>query len=173
MARSQTLKDPVQHLKDLIVKRGVSGYVGTSVFGACCVWDPNDHTHSDTYDDALAFLRETHKRDPEEYGRLLFELTHCENDLFYQIPDYFGASGCMIYLRRVEAKKEVAITFVFPLLDAKEFEDDIEILSHISSIWAKIAHCEINQVRLFANESFLKWVNMEEENLLYTEYESN
>ena len=174
MSRSHSLKDPIQHLKDLIAKKGVSGHHGTSFYGANVVWNPSEYSHSDTYDDAFDLLLETQRKDPHEYGALAFHLTHCRSeDLYYQLPDYYGTEGCMVYLRQEEAKNELAVTFVLPMFDASEFEDDIEILSHMALIWAKIAQRETCQVRLFCNEAFLRWETMEEDNLLFTEYESN
>ncbi len=152
----------------------MSGHHGTSLYGANIVWDPSEHAHSDTIDDALDALRDVYREDPDDYGKLLFHLTHCKGkDLFYQLPDFFGSEGCMVYLRQDEAKNELAVTFVFPILDAGSFEDDIEILSHFALVWAKTAHKTASQVRLFCNEAFLFWGDMEGDNLLYTEYESN
>lgn len=174
MPRSQSLKEPVQHIKDLIAKRGVSGRYGTSLYGANILWVPQEYAHSDTYDDAMDFLRENFRKDPEEYGRLCYHLTHnTSGDLYYQLHDFYSLCGVMLYIRREDPNNELGVTFVFPRLDAKEFEEDIEILSHIAMELAKMARKETGQVRLFANEAFLRWENMEEDNLLYTEYESN
>lgn len=172
MPRSQNLKDPVSHLKNLIVKRGESGHLWTFFNGANVVWDPREHAHSDTYQDAKDVLLDW--ADDPCYKSFIVNLTHrAGEDFYYPISEFSVFPFGTVYLHRDTAHNSLGVTFTLPYLDASEFDVDVEILSHISLFWAKIAHAEVTSLRAFINCAFLKWEDMEGDNLLFTEYESN
>jgi hypothetical protein len=173
MTRTQTLNDPTTHLKDLIAKKGVSEHHCTSLSGVNIVVNPHDHIHSDSEKDTMDLLLKCVERDPE-YGRLIAHISHVDNEhLYYLLEDYYGLEGLMCYIKVNRAEEQFAVSFVVPEVDANVFSDDVEILSHMVVFWAKIARLPVKQFQIYIPYAHMRWEAMEEDNLLYTEYESN
>jgi hypothetical protein len=173
MPKPKPLKYPVTHLKNLIATRGDSGRYWTSYSGANIVWNPIEHSHSDTYQDAKDILYGFGEH--EEYREFLFLLTHgTDIYLSFALPFYNETDGCVVYVHRDEGNTPLEFTFVFPSMDAVDFETEVELLSHMSIFWAKTANREVKQVRAFISRAFHRWEDMEEEKILHSfEYESN
>jgi len=171
MPKLQPLKDPAAFLKDLVTQRGESQQHVCMFYGANLTFNPNEYSHSDTHQDTLELLRSVAEED-DEYRKVVVRLSHA--DLVsetYRFKDYFGLIGVFSYIQK--SNEALDVTFCFPLVNANRFFLDVEILSHMAIHWAKIARKDINSVRVFINQAYLRWEDMEEENLLYTEYESN
>ena len=106
-------------------------------------------------------------RDPE-YGRLIAHISHVDNaHMYYLLEDYYGLKGMMCYIRIDRAEEKFDVSFVIPEVDAYNFEDDIEILSHMTMFWSKIARLQAKQFKIFIPYAFMTWETMEEENLLF------
>ena len=172
MAKSQPVKDPAAFLKDLVARRGQSQRYATVFSGANVSFDPNEHSHSDTYTDTLSFLQRL-AENSRKYQRVITWLGHADHvEEHFVFPEYFGLTGVVAYIRK-DKEEGFSVSFCFPQANISRIYVDVEILSHIALRWAKIANHELNEVRLFINYAFLKWEDMEEENLLYTEFESD
>jgi len=171
MTKHQPLKDPGAFLKDLIARKGESQQYACVFHGANLTFNPHDHAHSDTYDDAIDFLRRVMVTD-DEYCKLVSLLSHVDSvQEHYRFKEYFGLTGLFAYIR--SDSEGFSVTFSFPSINASRFSVDVEVISHIALLWAKIVGKELTQVRAFINYAFLRWEDMEEENLLYTEFESD
>jgi hypothetical protein len=172
MAKSQPVKDPAAFLKDLVARRGQSQRYATVFHGANVLFCPHEHSHSDTYQDSLSYLRRI-AESSEEYRKVIACLTHTDRvEETFNFPEYFGLTGVFAYIRN-DREEGFSITFCFPMADIRRFHVDVEILSHIALHWAKLARKDLDEVRVFINYAYLRWEDMEEGNLLYTEYESN
>lgn len=172
MAKSQPVKDPAAFLKDLVARRGQSQRYATVFRGANVLFNPHEHSHSDTYSDSLTFLQRV-AESSAEYQKVISRLTHADKiDETFRFPEYFGLTGLVAYLRN-DTEEGFSATFVFPMINVSRFSIDIEIMSHIALHWAKLARKDLNEVRAFIDYAFLKWEDMEEENLLFTEFESD
>jgi hypothetical protein len=171
MPKSQPLKDPAAFLKDLVSRKGESQRHATVFNGANLSFDPNEHSHSDTYDDTFGFINDIVQKDGK-YRKLVAFLCHGDtvSDV-YRFEYYFGLKGVFAYVHK--DPESFRVTFCFPLINASRFHVDVEILSHIACHWAKIAGKDIESVRVFIDQAFLRWEDMEEENLLFTEFESD
>lgn len=171
MPKSQPLKDPAAFLKDLVSRKGESQRYATSFYGANLTFDPNEHAHSDTHSDTLEFLGNLAQEDGK-YRKLITYLCHGEvvSDV-YRFKEYFGLVGVFAYINK--DTDGLRVTFCLPRANASRFSLDIEILSHMALHWAKIARKDIESVRVFIDQAFLRWEDMEEENLLFTEFESD
>ena len=171
MPKSQPLKDPATFLKDLVSRKGESQRHATVFHGANLAFDPNEHSHSDTHADTLGFLGQLAQED-EKYRKLITYLCHGDvvSDV-YPFKEYFGLSGAFAYISK--DAEGFRTTFCFPLINANRFHLDVEILSHIALHWAKVARKDEVSVRVFIDQAFLRWEDMEEENLLFTEFESD
>lgn len=170
MPKSQPLKDPAAFLKDLVSRKGESQQYVTMFYGANLTFDPNEHAHSDTYQDTLGYLRRV--AESGKYQKLTTYLSHGDvvSETF-RFKEYFGLTGVFAYINKDADSFQV--TFCFPMVNASRFSLDVEILSHIALHWAKIARKDITLVRVFIDRAFLRWEDMEEENLLFTEFESD
>jgi hypothetical protein len=171
MPKPQPLKDPAAFLKDLVSRKGESQRYATVFHGANLTFDPNEHAHSDTYDDTHAFLRGILENDGK-YRKVAAFLCHADtvSDVF-RFKEYFGMNGVFVYIYKTP--EDFKATFCFPMVNASRFHLDVEILSHMALHWAKIAGKEVESVRVFIDRAFLRWEDMEEENLLFTEFESD
>ena len=170
---NENLLDPAEDLKKLIVQNGRSERHATTLPAVVLSFDPHEHIRSDFEDDTMAMLRDFTQED-EEYNKLVAWLTHADNVFhIHQFKDYFGSSTTSAYLRLNKSEGVFEITFAFPVVDASKFATDVAILSRISTFWASLARVEISQISVFIHHSYLRWEVMEEEELLYTEYESN
>lgn len=173
MPRTRTPKDPATHLKDLVVKRGESESFGTVFYGANLVVNPDDHAHSDSYDDARDVIQTLAERS-EEYRKFIAKITHGDSySLTFLFPSYFDTEGCLAYFRGDADSRAVNVTFVLKEANVKLFDSDVEILSHIAAYWARLANREIKEMRIFVNQAFITWEDMEQDSLLYNEYESD
>jgi hypothetical protein len=171
MPKPQPLKEPAAFLTDLVSRKGESQQYATVFYGANLTFDPNEHSHSDTYQDTLGFLHRIVEKD-SKYRKLVAYLSHADNvSEVYRFEEYFGLSGVFAYVNK--SPEELQVTFCFPMVNASRFYLDVEILSHMALHWAKIARKDACSVRVFIDRAFLRWEDMEENNLLYTEYESN
>jgi hypothetical protein len=171
MPKSQPLKDPAAFLKDLVSRRGESQQYATMFYGANLTFDPNEHSHSDTYADTLGFLQNLVQQD-KKYRKLVSFLSHADViSETYRFKEYFGLTGVFAYINK--DADSLRVTFCFPLVNASRFFLDVEILSHIALHWAKIARKDVESVRVFIDQAVLRWEDMEEENLLFTEFESD
>ena len=167
MPRTQTLNDPVAHLKNLIAKRGVSEHHCTSLTGVSISVDPYNHIHSDSEKDTMDLLLKCMDRDPQ-YGRLIAHISHIDNaQMYYLLEDYYGLAGMMCYIRIDRAEEKFDVSFTVPQVDAYNFEDDVEILSHMTVFWSKIARLPVKQFKIFIPYAYMTWETMEEENLLF------
>lgn len=172
MAHNRPLKDPAAFLKDLVANKGTSEQHGCVFRGANLAFDPTEQGHSDTYDDTMSLVRDLVPSE-KKYRKLVSTLTHFDTVYeSYTFSNYFGLKGVSAYIRK-SPTEEFTVTFTFPMIDANRFALDIEIVSHISNFWAKISGQECRATRVFIDYAYLRWEDMEEENLLYTEYESN
>lgn len=172
MTRNQLLKDPAAFLKDLLVQKGTSEQYACVFRGANLTWNPQDHAHSDTYPDTMSLAREWAVEDTN-YQRMSTFLSHGDAvNEFLQLDSYFGLKGVMIYLRK-SPEEGFHVTVIMPMINASKFSLDVEILSHLTLLWAKIAGSEKPNLRVFIDYAFLRWEDMEEENLLYAEQESD
>lgn len=172
MAKSQPVKDPAAFLKDLIARRGQSQRYATVFHGANVLFDPREHSHSDTYTDTLSYMQRLAETSGK-YRRVVTWLSHANHvDETYRFPEYFGLDGVVAYIRK-DKEEGFSVTFCFPSANISRISVDVEIMSHIALLWAKIAGHDLTEVRLFINYAFLKWEDMEEENLLFTEFESD
>lgn len=172
MSKSQPLKDPAAFLKDLVVRRGESQRLACVFHGANLTFNPNEHAHSDTYDDTMDFVRRIMEVDGK-YRKVACLLSHVDTVReTYRFKEYFGLTGVFAYIS-LDPVEGLSVTFCFPLINASRFGLDVEILSHIALHWAKLARTEITTLRVFIDQSFLRWEDMEEENLLFTEFESD
>lgn len=173
MARPQPVKDPAQFLKDLVVRLGESEQYATVFRGANLLYTPQDHCHSDTYDDTMGLLVDLVEED-ENYRSFVSRLSHTgfltEK---YEFPNYFGIKGVCVFVRHNHVENDFSVTFLMPQIDAQKFWLDIQILGHIALHWAKLAREDLTEVRVFIDYTFLRWEDMEEENLLFTEFESD
>jgi hypothetical protein len=171
MPKSQPLKDPAAFLKDLVSGKGESQQYATAFYGANLTFDPNEHAHSDTHSDTLGLLGHLAQEDAK-YRKLITFLCHGDvvSDV-YRFKEYFGLVGVFAYVRK--DAEGFRVTFCFPLINANRFHVDVEILSHMALHWAKIARKDTVSVRVFIDQAFLRWEDMEEENLLFTEFESD
>ena len=173
MAKKQPLKDPANHLKNLIATRGKSERYATVFRGAHLMWDPHEHSHSDTYDDTMAYVLDITDGDGK-YAKMIWALSHhTDGDHTYTFADYFGIGGVTALVEKEYEGDHLEVTFVFPYVDAAKFGLDVEILSHIAKLWAKVSGRSISKVCVFINRCFLRWEVMEMDNLLYTERESD
>lgn len=173
MAKAQPLKDPANYLKNLIAKKGNSERYATVFHGANLMWDPREHSHSDTYDDTMAFLAQCTEND-EPYKQLVWDLIHhTDGNYTYKFEDYWGVRGVFVFISKGYEEDHITITYGFPNVNASKFYLDVEILSHISLKWAKVAGRSIEEVRVFIDQAFLRWEDMENDNLLGLERESD
>jgi|GEM_PF-2359269 len=172
MARNQSLKDPVQYLKNRIITNGISGENGTYLIGASVVVNPNAHAHSDTYDDAISFIKDRID-DDKDFARMVATLAiESTSSVFFNIPNYFGHYGCTLHF--IRDGQTLSMVAILTEISISEFEDDVEILSHIALWFAKLANCETGKLRVIMTRAMLYWGQMEEENLLFNlERESN
>ena len=172
MSKSQPLKDPAAFLKDLIVRKGESQQYACVFYGANLLFNPEEHSHSDTYTDTKGYLLDLAESD-DKYRELVTYISHSDYvQETYRFPEYFGLKGVITYVEK-DAHTGLRLTFCFPQVNASRFGLDVEILSHIALLWSKLSRAELNNIRVFIDAAFLRWEDMEEENLLYTEYESN
>lgn len=172
MYRSQKKHNPVVYLKNLICTSGSSGRFGTEYFNATVEYDPSEHAHSDTYDDTFSLL-EDWAVDSPEYRKVVTNLTHanvCSE--FFNIPSYFGMQNVTIHVIGTR-KESCRLTVTFPCLDASRVDVDVEIFSHIALLFARFLESESATVHFNACFTFLRWEDMEEENLLYAEVDSD
>ena len=173
MAKAQPLKDPANYLKNLIAKKGDSEHYATVFHGANLMWDPREHSHSDTYDDTMVFLAQATEND-SSYKELIWDLIHRTDGKYtYKFEDYWGIRGVFAYVSKEYEGENLSATFAFPTINASKFSLDVEILSHISLKWAKIAGRSIGELRVFIDQAFLRWEDMENDNLLGFEQESD
>ena len=164
---------PSQELKELITKYGKSERHLTSFNGANITFNPDEHIRSDFEDDTLNLLREFIEKDPE-YTKLVAYLSHSDRvSHVYNFEDYFGLKGVNAYIWADRGDKTFNLTFTFPLVNAAAFATDVAILSRIATFWGTVARMPVTEVRVFIHYAYLQWEVMEEEELLYTEYESN
>lgn len=171
MPKPQPLKEPAAFLKDLVSRKGESQQYATMFYGANLTFDPNEHSHSDTYPDTLSFLQSIAQKD-RKYQKLMTYLSHGDTvSECYRFKEYFGLTGLFAYVNK--SSEDLQVTFCFPMVNASRFYLDVEILSHIALHWAKIARKDVSSVRVFIDRAFLRWEDMEEENLLFTEFESD
>lgn len=172
MARNQTLKDPVKYLKDRAATSGHSSADGAYLIGPSVVIDPHAHAHSDTYDDAIAFIKDRVDKDVD-FARVVAILAIDPTpSIFYHIPDYFSHCGCTLHF--IRDGQTLSTLAVLTEVSISEFEEDVEILSHIAIWFAKLANCQTGKLRVTLTRATLQWEQMEEENLLFnTERESN
>ena len=172
-AKQQPLKDPANYLKDLIAKKGNSERYATVFHGANLTWDPNEQAHSDTYDDTLAFVLDATEKD-QEYFKLIWALSHhTDGQYHYRFENYFGIGGVTAFVCKEYEGDNLDVTFIFPYVDASKFGLDVEILSHISKLWANVSRRSISKVSAYINRCFLRWEDMENDNLLFLERESD
>ena len=172
MARSQSLKNPVDYLKTRVIQGGHSGEHGTYIIGPNVVIDPNQNSHLDTYDDARDFFRTLIDKD-ELFAQMVAILATEEiARAYYHVYEYFGVQGVSFHIVK-DANKLHLLVFL-PEVEVEEFEADVELLSHITLTLAKVARCEVGSLRVTIGVATLSWEKMEQENLLYTfERESN
>jgi hypothetical protein len=171
MPKFQPLKDPAAFLKNLVTQKGESQQHVCMFYGANLTFNPNEYSHSDTYQDTLDFLRRIAENDGK-YRKVVTRLSH--SDVIhetYRFKEYFGLTGVFAYLE--QNPETLNVTFCFPMVNASRFFLDVEILSHMAIHWAKLARKDISSVRVFINQAFLRWEDMEQENLLFLEHESD
>lgn len=172
MSRHSPVKDPAAFLKDLVVNKGTSEQYACVFRGANLTWNPHEHAHSDTHHDTMSLAQEMAAEDTE-YQKMVAFLSHGDTVTYaYKFKEYFGLQGVMAYVRK-NPQEGFYVTVVLPMINVAKFGLDVEIFSHLTLLWAKIAGSENPILRVFIDYSFLRWEDMEEENLLYTEYESN
>jgi len=173
MARNQSLKNPVQYLKNRVTQNGHSGENGTYLIGASVVIEPTAHAHSDTFQDARDFFQGLIEKD-DLFAKMI-ALLATDPDItrtYYHLYEYFGVQGASLHVLR-DASKMSLLSFL-PEVEVEEFEADVELLSHLTIMISKVAGCETGTLRLTIGRAELSWERMEEENLLYSvDRESN
>ena len=83
------------------------------------------------------------------------------------LEDYYGLKGMMCYVKINREEKQFLVSFVLPEVEANGFGDDVEILSHLTVFWSRIARLPVSQFKIYIPYASLTWEAMEEENLLF------
>jgi hypothetical protein len=172
MIRARKWHNPVVYLKNLICTSGLSGHHATEYHNAHFNYDPEEHAHSDTYDDTFSMLRQWVEEDIE-YQKLICHATHGDAvSHAFIIPNYFGMGGVCIHYRG-QRKGNAYLTVTFPQIDASRVDVDVEIFSHLACHLGRLLEAAETTVHFSICLAFLRWEDMEEEKLLYAEVDSD
>jgi hypothetical protein len=174
MYRTLVRANPSVYLKNLIATQGFSAHHATEYYNAHVSFDPEEHAHSDTYDDTHSLLRQWLEEDNTEgYGKLVHHVTH--SDVIshsFKLQNYFGMGGVAIHFFGTKGG-DGRMTVTFPVVDASRVDVDVEIFSHISRHIGRLLETKRNHVHFSICTAFLRWEDMEEEGILYAEVDSD
>jgi hypothetical protein len=172
MIRARKWHNPVVYLKNLICTSGLSGHHATEYHNAHFNYDPEEHAHSDMYDDTHNLLREWSLED-EGYTRLIQYVTHGDIVSYaFTLQNYFGMDGVSINYRG-QKKSTAVLTVTFPQIDASRVDVDVEFFSHLARHLGRLLDVAETTVHFSICFAFLRWEDMEEEKLLYAEVDSD
>ncbi len=171
MYRPLKRSNPTVYLKNLIATQGLSGHYATEFFNAHFDFDPEQHTHSDTYDDTFSLLRQWVDED-SGYRKLVCHLTHGDVVSSTFTTNYFGTEGVTIHYIG-ERHGAGRLTVTFPNIDASRVDVDVEIFSHMSRHFGRLLETKEDHVHFSICHAFLRWEDMEEEGILYAEVDSD
>jgi hypothetical protein len=172
MIRARKWHNPVVYLKNLICTSGLSGHHATEYHNAHFNYDPEEHAHSDMYDDTHNLLREWSLED-EGYAKLIQYVTHGDIVSYaFTLKNYFGMDGVSINYRG-QKKSTAVLTVTFPQIDASRVDVDVEFFSHLARHLGRLLDVAETTVHFSICFAFLRWEDMEEEKLLYAEVDSD